>query len=138
MRFRVQLLADLLLRISVSCIPAGLALRRGGLPVTAVISPRKSVDLLVGASHPWSFYRRLWKRAKDVITSCSRPYLRYHHPPISYVLCYSRAVPVIYPLPSTLLFKWCLAARAAVIKLLGVWLGLRAYAGVPERVARLT
>ncbi len=58
--------------------------------------------------------------------------------PISYVLCLSPAVPVVHPLPTNLSFEWFLVAKAAIMKLLGVGLGLGSYTGLPEAVAWLT
>ena len=75
---RVQLLADLLLRIPVSWISAGLALGWGCHAACHYCYLATEVELLVGDSHSWSLYRRLEKRAQSVITSCPCPYLRSH------------------------------------------------------------
>ena len=123
MRFRVQLLADVPLRISLSCTPARLAPRRGCLPVHCcylakeVGRPSRGSSQIVETS----------KRCDNIVLTPISP--------LSSSSNLLRAVPSacssshlsVAKYPS---LRMCLATKAAAIKFLGVWLGPCPYAGV--------
>ena len=95
-------------------------------PVTAAVIFATEFGLVVGDFHHWSLCRRLEKRSER----CDKVVLNPHISAliissISYVLCLSPAVSVACSLPTTLPFRRFPVAKAAIMKLLNVWLSLR-------------